>query len=242
MWGIIKNGYRSGWAYMLICPLLFLVPVAIEMLQHIVEVQIGMYDSVEAAKAVEHHPARMAFGMLKIAAITLSIYWVTRFAAFNHDPSAPTRKAPQATRLFSVYFLFQLIFAGMGLWLSSIDPTLFMIESILSLLISGALLCWGVAATLGNRSIGPIESTHIAGIHIIWIGLFGLIAILPLMVPHYGLAILALKANPGPIGLWVLLAIDSILVGLLTAVMVATSWYLGQWIAARKGISLFPQQ
>ena len=179
--------------------------------------------------------------MIKIAAITLSIYWVTRFVAFGHDRGAPTRSAPLAVRLFSFYFLFQLALSGIGLWLTTINTAIFAVQFILSLLISGATLCWGLAATLSNRAIGPVESAHIAGIHILWVGLFGLVAILPLMIPHYGLAAIALKTNPGPAGLWTLLTIDSVLVGLLTGVMAATSWYLGEWLAIRKGVSLFPK-
>ena len=52
-------------------------PVAFELLQHVVEVRIGMYDSLAAAQAVEDSPMRTAFGLLKVA--SLPAYWVMRF-------------------------------------------------------------------------------------------------------------------------------------------------------------------
>jgi len=50
-WQAIKQSYRGSFAFLLACPLLALVPVAFELVQHMVEVHIGLYDSVEAAKA-----------------------------------------------------------------------------------------------------------------------------------------------------------------------------------------------
>ena len=69
-WSAFKQTYGGGTAFLIACPLLALVPIAFEFLQHVVEVRIGMYDSLAGAKTVEHHPARMGFGMVKVAALT----------------------------------------------------------------------------------------------------------------------------------------------------------------------------
>lgn len=240
MWNIIKNGYRSGWTYMLACPVLFMVPVVVEMLQHVIEVQIGMYDSIAAAQAVEHHPARLLFGMFKIASLMLATYWVTRFVAFGHDPLAPARRDRKAVRLFAVYTFVQLILAALGLWSQTLGTAFFVAQFLLSLVLSGALICWAAAAALGNEEVGPTRSAQIAGVHMLWVGLFVFFVILPLMIPHYALAILAVKTSPGPLGLWALLAVDSIVVGLLASVMVAVSWYIASWLAQKKDVHLLP--
>ena len=99
-WQAFKATYSGGVAFLIACPLLALIPVAFELLQHAVEVHIGMYDSVAAAKATEHHPLRMAFGMLKVAALTVPFYWITRFQP-DRDAGFAARPDPKAVRLFA---------------------------------------------------------------------------------------------------------------------------------------------
>ncbi len=242
MWGAIKNGYRGGWAFMLACPLLFMVPVLFEFIQHVGEMHIGMYDGIAQAKAVEHHPLRMGLGMLKILALTVPIYWVTRFLAFGHDAEAARRYDAKAVRLFAVYVLFQLAMAAVSLYAGSISGTVMAIEMVLSFIIGALVLIWGTATTLANDRLGPLASAKIMGFHALWVAPLSFIAILPLMVPHYGLAIAALTAKVGPTGVWAIHIMDSLLVGLLTAIMIAVGYYIARYFADRAGVSLLPDQ
>ena len=56
LWTALKATYRNSLAFLIACPLLALVPVVVELIQHWVEVHIGMYDSLTAAKAMDGHP------------------------------------------------------------------------------------------------------------------------------------------------------------------------------------------
>lgn len=49
-----------------------------------------MYDSIAAAKAVEHHPLRMGLGLVKILALTIPTYWVSRYL-FSRSPAFAAR-------------------------------------------------------------------------------------------------------------------------------------------------------
>jgi hypothetical protein len=50
-WKGLRTSYGGSLAFLAACPLLALVPVVFELLQHVAEVHIGMYDSIAAAKA-----------------------------------------------------------------------------------------------------------------------------------------------------------------------------------------------
>lgn len=50
-WKALTTTYRGSIAFLIACPLLALVPVVFELVQHVVEVRIGLYDSVAAARA-----------------------------------------------------------------------------------------------------------------------------------------------------------------------------------------------
>ncbi|MEG3082761.1 hypothetical protein U1707_03840 [Sphingomonas sp. PB2P12] len=89
-------------AFLVACPLLALIPVVFELMQHAAEVHIGMYGSIAAAKAVEHHPLRMGFGMLKVAALTLPFYWVTRYLP-HRDARFARMRDSVATRRFAMF-------------------------------------------------------------------------------------------------------------------------------------------
>lgn len=57
-------------------PLLLLVP---EMAQHVVEIRLGMFDSLEAARSVSQAPMRWAFGYVKIAGLVLTALAAARY-------------------------------------------------------------------------------------------------------------------------------------------------------------------
>ncbi len=236
-WTALKASYGGSIAFLIACPLLALIPVACELLQHAVEVHIGMYDSIAAAKAVEHHPLRMAFGMLKIAALTVPIYWVTRFLP-RRDARFAATFDPLAVRLFATFLVFALAFEAIQLLVmpKSVWPmaAMFVVGEIGTILI----LAWAVAVALGNRAIGIRASIAIMVRHIPWTFALAMVAIIPLMIPHYAFAAIAIT---GPkILLWPILIVDSLLVGGITAVMAASGYYAAVRAAAKAGVDLMP--
>jgi hypothetical protein len=73
---------------MLACPILFAVPVAAEGIQHGIEYMLGMYEGMDAAQAVEAHPARMMWGYLKASVLALAAYWVIRYLGLGAAQAA----------------------------------------------------------------------------------------------------------------------------------------------------------
>ncbi len=238
-WSTFKTTYSGSIAFLLACPLLALVPVGFELLQHVVEVKIGMYDSIAAAKALEHHPLRMAFGMLKIAALTVPIYWVTRFLPHRDARFAATLD-PLAARLFAGVLLFDLVMAALQLFVVPQTGAALAIGFFAGQVIGCLIAAWGAAASLGNRAIGPRVSIALMARHVPWTFAFSLAVMLPLMIPHYALGALALVAPKAL--MWPVLVADSLLVGWLTAVLAAGAYYVAARAAGKAGVDLMPDR
>lgn len=237
-WSALKASYSDSVAYVIAFPLLALFPVVFEMIQHVAEVHLGMYDGIAAAKAVEHDPLRMGLGLLKVAGLTMPAYWVARFITYR-DPARVSRAEAPAVRLFAGVFVFQIVFAAVQLFLpvgsAWGELAIFVIGMAIGILMSA----WGVAAPLGNAKVGPRASAGIMWRQLPWTFGFSLTAMLPLMIPHYLFADLAIFGSR--IFLWPILLVDSLLVGFLAAVLAAADYHAAMRAAVRAGIPLAPE-
>ena len=234
-WHAFKATYSGSMAFLIACPLLALIPVAFELLQHVIEVHIGFYDSIAAAKSTEHSPIRMGFGLLKVMSLTVPIYWITRFLPERNARFAATAD-PLAIRLFAGYFAVGIALAAFQLFALPQTGTVLIASFVIGQIVGGLLIAWGVAAPFGNVAIGPRASVRIMVRQMPWTFAFTLIAILPLMIPHYALGALALL---GPKRLlWPVLIVDSMLVSWLTAVMASGAYYAASRAATRADVNL----
>ena len=159
-WKGLRTSYGGSLAFLAACPLLALVPVVFELLQHVAEVHIGMYDSIAAAKALEHHPLRMALGMVKVLALLIPTYWITRFV-HTRDPRFAAQRDPLAMRLFAGVVAIHIALSAAQLFGLPQTPGALLAGLAGGLIVQCLLVAWTVAATLGDASIGPAASVRI---------------------------------------------------------------------------------
>lgn len=235
-WEALKATYGGGFAFLVACPLLALVPVAFELLQHVVEVHDGMYESIAGFRAAGSDSLRLGFGLLKIAALTVPVYWITRFLAFR-DPSFARTISGSACRRFAPFVVVQLALAAFSLFVLPQTGLMSIVSLVVGQIIGCLLMAWGVAAPLDNGHVGPTASASIMWRQLPWTFVFSLVAVLPLMIPHYLFASLAIGAGGL---LWPILIVDSLLVGCLTAVIAASGFFAATRAATKKGVSLIP--
>ena len=238
-WHGLRLTYGGSLAFLRACPWLALVPVAFELLQHIVEVRGGMYESLAAAQAHENDPVRLGFGYLKILALTVPTWWVVRFLP-RRDAAFASRIDWPALRLFAGFLAVQMGLAAIDLFVlpRSNAATGW---ALLAGLVEGGLMCaWAVAAPLGNASMGLLASIRLMWRHLPWTLAFQLVAMLPLMILHYALGLLPLFSHRGL--MWPALLLDTLVVGALTPVLIASSFYAAQRSAMSAGVSLLPVQ
>lgn len=77
--GAIADYFCLAFSLFLVGPLVVALVVVPEFVQHIVEIHLGMFDSLAAAKIAGQDPLRWAFGYVKIAGLVLAFIASARF-------------------------------------------------------------------------------------------------------------------------------------------------------------------
>src|SRR5690606_37262807 len=244
----IATIYRSAWAFAFACPLLFLIPVAVELAQHVVEWQAGMYDGITGAKVAESDPLRLQFGFAKTLALLLPGYWFARYILFDFDARRAVRIEWPAVGLWLVLFALN----GVQQWWALFAPSLTGLIGLsgtaaqwtgYALLLLGSVVgiyftAWIVAWPLGNAAIGPVRSIRIMAGSFWRTVLLLLAGVLPLMIAHYALSFGAIFA-PAILD-WPLLLLDALVVGLLALTMAGSNAVAARHAASVKGCDLRP--
>jgi len=243
-----KAIYRSAGAFAVAFPVLFLVPVVVEMAQHVVELQAGMYISEAGAKVAEADPLRLQFGFAKTLALLLPGYWFIRFIALEEK----TRAARIEWPAFGLWLVLFAISAGQ-MWWGLFGPDLLAMTGlqeqparfigialeVFQFILTIYLTAWMVAWPLGNKQIGPLRSIALmrgSFWHAVGLMVTGMI---PLMAVHYGLAIAAVVVLPDVLD-WIAMVIDAIVVGFLALTLAGSTGYAAIHAAQRKGAGLVP--
>jgi hypothetical protein len=241
--------YRHAAAFVVACPLLFLIPVLVEMAQHVVELRGGMYVDEAGAMVAEVDPLRLQFGFVKTLALYLPGYWFARFMLLG-DPARAARIEWPALGLWLVVFAFGAVQMWWGLFgpsltgLAGLEGRAATIASVAlrigSMALGLYLAAWSAGWAVGNRALTPVRSFaimhkgiwHAAGLMVT--------GMLPLMVLHYGLAIAAVVVLPSALD-WAAMVVDSIVVGFLALTLTGASVQAAMHAARRAGAELVPQ-
>lgn len=241
-----RGVHAGAWRYMLACPLLFAVPAAAEFVQHAIEMRIGMYDSMAAARAVAANDPREGWGVVKTLSLALAGYWVARFLLLD-GAAAARRLDPVAVRLYLMVMLWGLVVTVLTIWggdaLRAIGLGAYAVAAgigfaLLSFLLNVMLAPWKVGAALGDRALGFVHALRLVGWRAWWGIILTLLTILPPFVAHYALLPLTIIA---PAALkWALLAFDALVVGWLAAIIAATDVAIARDAAGRAREALAP--
>jgi len=233
----LRRAYGGGTATMLALPALALIPAAVEMVQHAVEMGLGMYDGIASAKAVEAHPVRLWTGLLKVASLHLPMYWVARYLAAD-DTRFAGRWDPGAARRFGGAVVFLVALSALQLFLMPQTPSWLVLALVAGPAVAALTAPWMAGAALGRQDPGPLRSAAAAAPGLGWSLPYLLAVMLPPMVIHYALAAAAIT---GPRALvWPVLAVDSLLVAWIASVMAAGGWVVAARAMARAGNPLTP--
>jgi len=236
-WDLAKAVYRGSWRSLFALPLLALVPVVVELVQHAIEVHVGMYDSPAMAEATNAHPARLVFGFVKVLAAMLPGYWVVRWLAWR-DAQAAVRFDPLAASLFAGMLAVHAVWAGLGLIFQPSGWGQIFASMAVGEALTALLLGWAVAAALGNAAIGPRASLRIMRPQVLWTMAFLFVTMLPLLIVHN---LMGVAAVFGPHwALWPILIIDALLVGWIAALIAAANWFAAERAARMAGVELVP--
>ncbi|QKG72239.1 hypothetical protein [Erythrobacter mangrovi] len=245
----IADIYRSSWAFMLACPLFFAIPMLVEFVQHVVELDAGMYIDRASASVAGQDPLRLQIGFLKTVAILLPGYWFARYIMFDRDIAKATRFEWPAVGLWFTIFALNVTLTAWSMFGPSLaeltgleGEAAQIVSAIVGIpfqVIGIYLTAWGVAWALGNVRVGPIRSIGIMHGSFWYTIALTVAGIVPLMALHYGFGYAAIWWLPAPLD-WLAMILDSALVGLLALTMAGSTAIAARHAAQRKGVSLLP--
>ena len=223
-----------GFSLLWKAPVVLALVVVPEFLQHVFEIQLGMFDSREAFAALAMDPTRMAFGFVKIGGLLLVFFATARFWwTRNHGDG---RWWNLRTVAWGRFLLGLLLFAGPTLLVEQTKPLIGSTAASVFIWVVGiatlpfALLI--IAGLFGDRQ-PTIRQVWIRG----WLALILICILVPLAyLPAQWLHDMNHRWAFGadPIIVWALMIFDSLLVGLLAG-LTGTALYLGYAAFAQRG-------
>lgn len=212
---------RDGAALFRLAPWVVALVVVPEFLQHVAEIQIGMFDSLEQARALSADPRRMVFGYAKVAGLSLAIIAAVRFWGVRARGETFWRgrwRPLRAIVAFAAFLLIPLAAEPLRPVMPQVAPVIGLALSILTL----PLVHVFVAALAGEPDV-TLRQAYTAG----WRSLVVLLVLLvlafaPAQALHMLLHHLALDAPRALI--WGLMIVDALVVGLLAALVGTAFW------------------
>jgi hypothetical protein len=217
-------------------PLIFLIPVLTELMQHAAEYSFGMFSADYTLQPGVAQSTRTAFGLIKVLSIFFMIWFTVRWSFLDGD----TRQALKITKS-NLKLIAIVILANIGIsvftegfralisfipidGLGSLGKVFLLLPDILSLIPSMLLLLWCIAAIAGDQDMTARKSIKLVRGRIIWVVWMFIISYGPLFAAHYAINTL-IVGLPEPV-IIVSLILDSILVGALATVMGNCLWII----------------
>lgn len=236
----------DGFAFARAVPLVFLLVVAIELTQHIIEVRIGFFGSAEQRRAVAMDSSRLVLGWMKM----LSIYgvgWIAiRYYVFESASCALVISTRDIVRYAPVIAyqmaLFIILFHGprmlQAIGLAIDAKTLRTTVGLAQVFGEPLLFLWFVGAATDGPVKGPISSARTTALMYFWALALFFVARLPINGLHQAGNVFA-AGQPDYI-LWPLLIFDAFVVGLIAAIIPAIYVRVARTIGEKRGFALDP--
>lgn len=221
--GDFRKVHSKSLAFVAALPLIAAIPLVAELVQHVVEMKIGMYAGPEGAEAAATNALRLYFGFAKVVALSLPAYFLVRWLHAEGDKRFATRAERPAMTLFALAVALQALFGWLSLFVWSDGPGGFGFL-VFGLIFMPLVARFVVAAPLGTF-ISPLRSIRTMLPHVLHAVLFPLAAMLPLMGLHYALGIGAIFVT-GETMKWAMLFVDSFVTAWLALVVIAAQYVI----------------
>ncbi|MBA2465998.1 MAG: hypothetical protein H0V46_00125 [Sphingomonas sp.] len=223
--------YPRGLRLFLLAPAIPALVVLPEFSQHVAEIRLGMFDSIESFTALQLDATRMAFGYAKIAGLLLTIlaaarFWWTR----EHGGHWWNLRSVAWGRLVTG----AVFFIGVGslpeLAKPYLTPAMYQIVSIGWSILLLPFLFLMLAGLFGDRETSMSAMIRRAWPWLLLTAILAVLAFGPSAWLHQMNHHWAMCADR--VVVWLLMLFDSLLVGLM-AVLTGTAFYLGYAAFAR---------
>lgn len=210
--------YRLGGMTLVAAPAIVALAVVPELVQHVAEIRLGMFESKDAFKALAEDPTRWAFGYAKVAGFVLAILATVRYRALGSVRAAflvPPRSLLRILFAIGLTFVAALPFE----WVKEqgAPAALSIAASTVSWLIQGGLLVYLVATLTDDRTLSIRRAFAECWPTSLLLLFLAALAFVPAQALHMYNHMLAI-GQPAAI-VWALMLFDSLWVGLLAALL-----------------------
>ena len=208
---------RDSGRIWLLAPVIPLIAIVPEFIQHVAEINLGMFDNIETARAVSNGETRWAFGYAKLAGYLIAILAAIRFWAARREGLPWWSMKGIAWKVFGIALVANIVVGlastGLEIGTAHYGETTVQVISIAFSIITLPIFVMLIAGLVGDRS-ATLASVYRSG----WgaalrIVIFSAIVLVPLMWLHSQNHVWAMGADKALV--WALMVFDSLVVGLL---------------------------
>lgn len=251
------GGFVDGTKAMRALPWLVAGMIAIELVQHVIEVRTGFFSTDPAVrKAASMAPERMALGWPKMFATWGLAFFAVRFLVLG-NAGAALRVPALAWRRYAGVVVFQLVPALAIIYAEPILAALGaapggqagtgqavmgvrLVFGLGQQLLEPLLLLWFVNAAIGTVGFGPLESARATGWWYFAVLPMVFVTRLPFSAVHQGLNRYAMGQSAGVT--WGMLALDAVLVSIMVVMIAAVQLRAARFVAERRGVRMLAEQ
>jgi hypothetical protein len=218
----LLDTYRLGGHALIRAPWLVALAIIPEFVQHVVEIRLGMFQGLEQARALANDAARWQFGYVKLAGFALAILLVARYWALGGQRSALLVRPLTAGRLALAIAL--LMAAGFGSErLGLLVPAAINVAlQIVSWMLQMGILVWLTGILVEDDAV-TLRTAFTRRLPTAALLLLLLIAAFAPAQALHGLNHRVALGQPEPL-VWLLMVWDSLVVGLLAALVGSALW------------------
>jgi hypothetical protein len=207
--------YRRGGRGMMAAPWLAAIAIVPEAAQHVVEIKLGMFESLTAFRTLGKEAIRWDFGYVKVAGLALAMLAMARFQATGSARRALLPPVMTALRVLGLVALTTAVSVGCS-WLGAHTGGVGAVGfGVLSFLLQSGAVLLLVAALVEDRTLAwrGAFATHLPSALVLT--LYLAVAAAPAQLLHMANHRLAL--GQGAPVVWGLMAFDSVCIGLLAS-------------------------
>lgn len=206
-----RDGARLWW----IAPAIPLIAFLPEFAQHVAEIELGMFTSPEAFKALQNDPTRWAFGYAKIAGLFLAIFAAARY--WSLPAGSRSRWWDLRNVAWRPFLIGLAINAGLSGVLFSLkgmtSDTVFQAANTALSIATLPILVYMLGGLFGDRAVTLRQCYRTGWWQAAAMAALFLIAMFPAQIVHKFDHTLAMGA-PAP-AVWALMVWDAVLVSLM---------------------------
>ncbi len=217
--------YRLGGRAVKAAPLILAIAIVPELLQHIAEIHLGMFESIDRFRALANDPLRWDFGYVKVAGFVIAILAVARF--WSVGSVRRTLLPPPMTCVRVVAGLVVGIAVALPfMWLDkqAVSSAINVPLQIASTVIQGGILIYVVGALIEDASVTLRRAMTSLLPAAIVLSVLAAVAFAPAQALHMANHKLAL-GQALPI-VWALMIFDALWIGLFAA-LVGSALFVG---------------